>query len=317
MKPSQRGAAMLEVLEPGFLTTVQDAGRTGWARYGVPPSGPLDAAAFAAANVLVGNGRGAAVLEITLTGPTLRVQRECLIAVCGATFDLWVGTLPVPLWHAVYVRAGQIITFGARRGGARAYLAISGGIALPPFLGSQATYLPGGFGGMDGRALRAGDRLPLGVNAARNPAQRAGHVWPTDHRPPYTPQPTLRTVLGPQDDYFTAEGVATFLNSAYQLTLDADRMGARLQGPPIAHGGPTGIVSDGLVNGSIQVPPDGQPIVMLADHQTTGGYPKIATVIRADLPLLAQLLPGDQVRFAAVTLEEAQMSDLNIPVTGL
>lgn len=297
---------MLEILDPGLLTTVQDAGRKGWARYGVPPSGPLDEVAFTAANVLVGNLPDAAALESTFTGPTLRVMRECLIAVCGATFDLWVGTLPVPMWHAVYVRAGRLITFGARRSGARAYLAVSGGIALPLFLGSQATYLPGGFGGLDGRALRAGDRLPLGAANLHNPAQSAGRVWPADHCPPYTPQPTLRVVLGPQDDYFTAEGLTTFLSGDYQLTPGADRMGVRLQGPPIAHRGPTGIVSDGVVAGSVQVPPDGQPIVMLADHQTTGGYPKIATVIRADLPLLAQCLPGDGVRFAAVTLVEAR-----------
>lgn len=314
--------AMLEVLDPGLLTTVQDAGRRGWARYGVPPSGSLDEVAFAAANVLVGNPPDAAALEITFTGPTLRVGRECLIAVCGADFELWVGALPVPMWHAVYVRAGRLITFGARQSGARAYLAVSGGIVLPPFLGSQATYLPGGFGGLDGRALRAGDRLPLGAAPTPNPVQSAGRVWSMDRRPPYTPQPTLRVVLGPQDDYFTAEGIATFLSSAYQLTPEADRMGARLHGPPIAHCGPTGIVSDGVVAGSVQVPPDGQPIVMLADHQTTGGYPKIATVIRADLPLLAQCLPGDSaascvVRFAAVTLAEAQATALNIPVTGL
>jgi antagonist of KipI len=293
---------MLEVLDPGLLTTVQDAGRRGWARYGVPPSGPLDAAAFAAANALLGNPSAAAALEITLAGPTLRVERECLIAVCGATFDLWVGTLPVPMWHAVYVRAGRIITFGTRRSGARAYLAISGGIALPPFLGSQATYLPGGFGGMEGRALCAGDRLPLKATATRDLVRGAGRVWTVDRRPPYAQQPVLRVVLGPQDDYFTPEGVETFLNSVYRLTPEADRMGVRLQGPPIVHRGPTGIVSDGVMTGSVQVPPDGQPIVMLADHQTTGGYPKIATVLRADLPLLAQCLPGDSVRFAAVTL---------------
>ncbi len=304
--------ATLEVLDPGLLTTVQDAGRKGWARYGVPPSGPLDEVAFSAANALVGNPSDAAALEITLTGPTLRVERECLIAVCGATFDVWAGMLPVPLWHAVYVRAGRIITFGTRLSGARAYLAISGGIALPSFLGSQATYLPGGFGGLDGRALRAGDRLPLGAAPTPNPVQSAGRIWPVDRRPPYMLQPTLRVVLGPQDDYFTAEGVATFLDSAYQLTSEADRMGARLQGLPIAHRGPTGIVSDGVVAGSVQVPPDGQPIVMLADHQTTGGYPKIATVIRADLPLLAQCLPSDGVRFAAVTLAEAQRAFSNL-----
>jgi len=308
---------MLEVLDPGLLTTVQDIGRKGWARYGVPPSGPLDAAAFAAANELVSNPPAAAALEITLIGPTLRVGCEGLIAVCGADFEVWVGALPAPTWHAVYVRAGRIITFGARRSGARAYFAVSGGIALPPFLGSQATYLPGGFGGLDGRALRAGDRLPLGAATLPNPAQYAGRVWPVDRRPPYTPQPVLRVVLGPQDDYFTADGLTTFLNSAYQLTPEADRMGARLYGPPIAHRGPTGIVSDGVVAGSVQVPPDGQPIVMLADHQTTGGYPKIATVIRADLPLLAQCLPGASaascvVRFAAVSLAEAQRAFSNL-----
>jgi len=297
---------MLEVLDPGLLTTVQDAGRKGWARYGIPPSGPLDTAAFAAANALVDNPPDAAALEITLAGPTLRVSRECLIAVCGADFELWVGTLPVPLWHAVYVRAGRLITFGVRRSGARAYLAISGGIALPPFLGSRSTYLPGGFGGLDGRALRAGDRLPLGVMRARDLPQGAGRVWPVQRRPPYTPQPTLRVLLGPQDDAFTAEGLATLLNSAYRITPQADRMGARLQGPTVAHRGLAGVVSDGVVVGSVQVPPDGQPIVMLADHQTTGGYPKIATVLRADLPLLAQCLPGHYVRFAAVTLTEAQ-----------
>lgn len=297
---------MLDVLDPGLLTTVQDTGRRGWARYGVPPSGPLDAAAFAAANALVGNLPDAAALEITLAGPTLRVSRECLIAVCGAEFDLWVGVLPVPVWHAVYVRAGRIITFGTRRSGARAYLAVSGGIALPPFLGSQATYLPGRFGGMDGRPLRVGDRLPLGAVAPRDWTRDAGRVWPVDRRPPYTPHPTLRVVLGPQDDYFTNEGIATFLSSAYQLTPEADRMGARLQGAPIAHRGPTGVVSDGVVAGSVQVPPDGQPIVMLADHQTTGGYPKIATVLCADLPLLAQCVLDDSVSFAAVTLAEAQ-----------
>ena len=220
---------MLEILKPGVLTTVQDAGRIGWARYGVPPSGPMDHAAFAAANALVGNAPDAAGLEITVAGPALRVQRECLIAVCGADFDLWVGTLPVPMWHAVYVRAGRTITFGARRSGARAYLAISGGIALTPYLGSQSTYLKGGFGGLEGRALRAGDVLPLGTDAVRNPASRAGRVWPVDRRPPYSPNPTVRVVLGPQDDHFTDEGIETFLDRAYEVTPASDRMGIRFR----------------------------------------------------------------------------------------
>lgn len=290
---------MIEILEPGFLTTVQDAGRCGWLRFGVPPSGPLDVAAFQAANALVGNAPDAAGLEITWIGPLLRVTRDALIAVCGADFELWAGRLPVPTWHSVVVRAGQMLRFGARRSGARAYLAIDGGIALPPYLGSQATYLAGGFGGLDGRALRPGDTLPLHPGI-RDPFARAGKLWPMAQRPPYTTAPTVRVILGPQQEAFTEAGLATFLSAAYTLSPASDRMGARLQGPAIAHAGATGIVSDAVIAGCIQVPPDGQPIVMLTDHQTTGGYPKIAVVVQADLPLLAQLLPGDSVRFQKI-----------------
>jgi antagonist of KipI len=213
--------------------------------------------------------------------------------------------MQVPTWHALFLRAGQPLHVGPRRSGARAYLAIDGGIAVPRFLGSRSTYLPGGFGGLEGRRLRANERLPLGTGV-RAPAMRAGRSWPQDRRPPYTSTPTLRVVLGPQDDAFTARGLDTFLNSAYVLTPASNRMGARLKGAPIAHRDATGIVSDGVVTGSVQVPADGQPIVMLADHQTTGGYPKIATVIRADLPLLAQLLPGERVRFKTISIIDAR-----------
>lgn len=296
---------MLEVLEGGFLTTVQDGGRGGWAQYGVPPSGPLDGVALRAANCLVGNPPGAAGLEMTLVGPVLRAWTDCLIAVCGAEFALWIGARPVPTWHACLVRAGEVIAFGPRRWGARACLAISGGIALPPFLGSQATYLPGGFGGLDGRPLRAGDRLPSGP-AGGDLAWRAGAVWPAGARPRYAAAPVLRVILGPQAEAFTPEAHATFLTAEYEITPASDRMGYRLQGVPLQPRGKADIVSDGVVTGSVQVPADGQPIVLLADHQTTGGYPKLATVIQADLPLLAQSLPGDRVRFQAVTLTEAQ-----------
>jgi len=300
----------LKVLDPGLLTTVQDRGRHGWARYGVPPSGPMDAAAAAAANALVDNLADAALLEITLTGPALWPRRDLLIAICGAAFEVWAGALQVPMWHAVYVRAGHVIRFGTRQAGARAYLAVAGGIDAPLFLGSRATYLPGSFGGWRGRALLRGDVLPIGPDPAGRPPHRlaaeAGRAWSRSRRPGYTATPTLRVVLGPQDDAFTAEAIARFLGETYTLTSASDRMGIRLQGTPLTHKSAAGIISDGVVNGSVQVPPDGQPIVMMADHQTTGGYPKIATVIRPDLPLLAQCLPGDTVRFAAVTLEEAQ-----------
>ncbi|MBN2003356.1 MAG: biotin-dependent carboxyltransferase family protein [Anaerolineae bacterium] len=301
----------MEILDAGLLTTVQDGGRRGWARFGVPPSGPLDAVAFRAANLLVGNAPGAAALEITLTGPVLRLSRESLIAICGATFDVWAGRLPVPTWHAVYVRAGQYVTFGQCRDGARAYLAISGGIALAPFLGSQSTYLKGGFGGLEGRALRPGDRLPLGPQPVREPVMAAGKTWPPEWRPPYSHNPTLRIVWGPQDTASDDVARAALTGEAYRVTPEADRMGMRLEGPALVCQTAGESVSDGLVTGSIQVPPNGRPIVMLADHQTTGGYPKIATVIQADLPLLAQCLPGASIHFKAVSLDEARQAYLD------
>ncbi|MBN1920885.1 MAG: biotin-dependent carboxyltransferase family protein [Anaerolineae bacterium] len=290
---------MMEILDPGFLSTVQDAGRYGWLRYGVPPSGPLDAAAFQAANTLVGNAPDAAGLEITWTGPALRITRDALIAVCGADFELRVGRRPVPVWHSIVLRAGEVLRFGARQSGARAYIAIDGGIALPQYLGSQATYLPGGFGGLEGRALHTGDHLPLHPSQL-DPFAEAGKCCPPSQRPPYSSKPILRVILGPQVEAFTQEGIVAFLSSSYGLSATSNRMGARLQGPSIAHTGTGSSISDGVIAGCIQVPPDGQPIIMLADHQSTGGYPKIAVVLQADLPLVAQLLPGDQVRFQIV-----------------
>jgi antagonist of KipI len=293
---------MLQVLDPGLLTTVQDGGRIGWARYGIPPSGPMDGAAFAAANQLAGNPRDAAGLEITLTGPILRTLEDGLIAVCGAEFELTVAGLPVPTWHSVFARAGSLIRFGQRVSGLRAYLAVAGGLETPAFLGSQSTYLKGEFGGLEGRALRAGDRLTTGAHDVRDLVDAAGRAWPQHLRPAYTPNPDVRVILGPQDDHFSQGQIDRFFGAAYEITPDSDRMGLRLSGASIEHLERGGIVSDGIVTGSIQIPPDGQPIVMMVDHQTTGGYPKIGTVIREDLPLLAQCLPGDRVRFTPVKL---------------
>jgi len=209
-------------------------------------------------------------------------------------------------WAAIAVRRGWLIEFGERKSGCRAVLAVAGGIAVPPVLGSRSTCLAGGFGGLAGRPLRAGDRLPVGPSSV-DIFGRAGRRFPRDLLPPYSDSPLVRVVLGPQDDHFTAAGIAVLLSDTYQVGVSSDRMGCRLQGPAIAHRGPADIISEGIPLGAVQVPADMQPIVMLADRQTTGGYPKIATVIRADIPLLAQCLPGQsQVRFAAVGLEEAQ-----------
>lgn len=299
---------MLEIVQPGLLTTVQDQARQGWMRYGVPPSGPMDAPAFAVANRLVGNPPGAAGLEITLSGPVIRFGHPTVIAVCGAEFDLWVGTLPVPTWHAVFMREGSYLRFGRRHQGARAYLAVAGGIATPVFLGSRATYLKGAFGGLEGRALQSGDRLPVGAHAINDLVAYAGQYWPLARRPSYTSEPTLRTVPGriAPSRGLTPKALTHLCAHPFEITQASDRMGVRLAGPPLPRreGAPT--ISDGVVIGSVQVPPDGQPIVMMVDHQTTGGYPKIGTVVRADIPLLAQCLPGDRVRFKAIDRSTAQ-----------
>jgi biotin-dependent carboxylase-like uncharacterized protein len=200
----------------------------------------------------------------------------------------------------VLARAGNVLTFGLRRSGCRAYLALAGGIDVALMLGSRSTDLAAGFGGLDGRALRAGDRLAVGPRVA-------GTEGPVPSGPGASDEGTVRVILGPQDDHFPAEALEAFLGEAYALAPESDRLGCRLRGPRLAHLGAAEIVTDGMVPGSVQVPPDGQPIVMMAGGPTTGGYPKIATVVGADLPTLAQLLPGaGRVRFRAVSVDEVQ-----------
>lgn len=298
--------ATLEVLHGGMLTTVQDLGRYGYERYGVPVAGAMDPFALQAANLLVGNSPGEAALEITLVGPTLRATEHCLIAVTGADLSLRLDGRPLPSWMAIFVRRGQIIEFGPPKQGCRAYLAVAGGIDLPPLMGSRSTYLSGGFGGLAGRALKKGDLIPIGRTAFHLPIL-AGREFPADHIPPYSDAPEVHVLLGPQDDYFSQEGIAAFLSSPYRVSPSSNRMGYRLYGAEIAHKERADIISDGIVLGSVQVPANKQPMVMMADHQTTGGYPKIATVIGADIPLLAQCVPGaSTVTFKAISIEEAQ-----------
>lgn len=297
----------LEVMSPGLLTTVQDLGRPGYQRFGVPVAGAMDRYAFQAANSLVCNPPGAAALEITMAGPQLRATEDCLIAVAGADLGLRVNGARMPLWMSVFVRRGYDISFDGRRGGCRAYLAVAGGIEVPRVMGSRATYLRGGFGGHGGRALAEGDALPVGATNVYLFGQ-AGKEWPDSLRPPCSDAPTVEVILGPQDDHFTEEGISTFLSEEYSVDGLSDRMGCRLRGTRIQHRSSADIVSDGIVLGAVQVPADGQPIVMMADRQTTGGYPKIAVVASADIPLLAQCMPGgSRVRFRETTVEAAQM----------
>ena len=290
----------LVVHDPGPLTTVQDLGRPGHLRVGIPASGPMDREAFLLANRLIGNPDGAAGLECTLIGTRVEFTDERLVAITGADMAPTVNGSPVPAWQALRVHAGDVLRLGPARSGVRAYLAVAGGIDTPPVLGSRATYVRGRLGGLQGRALRKGDRLPLGrARAARPRRMRSERV------PAYGGEPELAVVLGPQDDRFTPKGIAALFEGPYQMLPQSDRMGARLQGPFIEHTRGHDIISDGVALGGIQVIGEGQPIVLLADRQSTGGYTKIGTVCSFDIGRLAQVKPGGRLRFCRVTVAEA------------
>ena len=292
------------VVEPGLLTSVQDATRRwGSQRYGVSVGGSLDALAARAANALVGNAPDAALLEITWDGPVLRFSSAVTVAITGAVFDTAVDGRPAPHATAVAVRAGATLSFGILRTGARAYLAFRGGIDVGEVLGSRSTDLRAGFGGFEGRALRAGDRLPIGAAVA--PAAPP----PASERPLAVSVPPadapVRILPGPHLDRFDPDVLDALCAEPWTVSAQADRMGYRLDGPPLAHAGVSEVPSLGLPSGAIQVPGDGRPIVLLADHQPTGGYPVPAVVIGADLRVLAQRLPGDEVRFEVVSEQRA------------
>jgi biotin-dependent carboxylase-like uncharacterized protein len=296
-------APALIALDPGPLATIQDRGRLGWQRYGVSPAGAADAVSLAVANLLVGNASGAAAIEVTLIGGIWQVDAASVrLALAGGGFALAIDGRPAPLHRSFTLAEGQILQIGAAPDAVRGYLAVAGGLRLAPMLGSLATHQRSGLGGMDGRAIGRDAALPL-VHAAA-PLGPDLALDPRDL--PQRRQP-VRVVLGPQDDQFAPEAIATFLGGTYEVTSAADRMGCRLAGPPIPHLRGHNIISDGIATGSIQVPGSAQPIVLLADRQTTGGYPKIATVISADLPVVGQLRPGDRLRFAQVSVAEAQM----------
>ena len=295
--------ASLAIVAPGMMTTVQDLGRTGYQRFGLPVSGALDPVALRTANVILGNAPDEAALEVAAQGPTIEVAAPSVRVVLAAGETVLEILEPsarrVPAQQSVRLERGQRFRVGPLTGTAIGYLAVEGGFDLKPLLGSRSTYVRAAIGGYQGRALRAGDNLAL--NRAEAP-EREDVVLPA--RLPALP-PRVRVVLGPQDDHFTAAGLKAFLGGEYQITHESDRMGMRLSGPAIEHRHGFDIVSDGTAPGSIQVPGTKLPIVLLADRQTSGGYPKIATVISADLPALGRLGPGAKIGFAAVTLAEA------------
>jgi biotin-dependent carboxylase-like uncharacterized protein len=318
---------MLEVISGGPQTTVQDLGRPGYLHTGMPPSGAFDSFSLRVGNLLVGNNSGGrylvgrdpgdAGLEVLLLGCGLRATADHIIAVTGGDLAPTLNDAPLPMWQTVRVRAGDVIAFQAPRLGVRAYLAIAGGIDVPPFLGSRATNVRAAVGGVEGRGLKTGDRLVIG-KPGRDLAALEGRAWPEAARPAFGVPWTVRVVLGPQDHLFAPESVETFLTVDWKLSPISDRMGCRYIGPKLeflprpdylieqAGSDPSNIVDDGTPLGGIQVPSGLEPIVMGSDVPSFGGYAKIATVISSDIGVVGQGKPGDVVRFRAVGIEEAE-----------
>ena len=297
--------AALKVLSPGVHTTVQDLGRLGYQAFGVPVSGALDAVSHRLANRLVGNADNAPTLEILFHGPTLEVQADSVrVGIVGGEAEIeLLGDRPRSLggWRSVTLRRNQVFRVSRLGDVACCYLSAEGGFAVEPCLGSASTYARGGIGGFEGRALHAGDLLPLMCEHASETSE-LGLAEP----PPTGLDQPIRLVLGPQQDYFTDAALSSLVTDAFTVSKHSDRMGMRLEGATLAHRDGYNIVSDGIATGAIQVPGSGQPILLLADHQTTGGYPKIATVISADIPVVGRRKPGDSIRFTAVEVEEAE-----------
>ncbi|MFK7695583.1 biotin-dependent carboxyltransferase family protein [Paenibacillus sp. HJGM_3] len=315
----------LYVQQAGLLTTVQDLGRAGYQRYGVPVGGAVDAFALETANALVGNAPDAAALEITLLGPVLAFRADALIAVCGADLSPTVDGFAVPLWRPVFVRRGSALAFGAASAGCRAYVAAAGGVEVPAALGSRSTLARAALGGVRGRALRDGDEVPVGrpsadaerlaralARAAGPAAPLAAARWGASARalPPYAAAgapAAVRVTRGAEHARFDAASRAALTAEPYAVTPRSDRMGARLAGAPLTLAAPGGeLVTEPVTAGTVQVPPDGAPVLLLADRQTTGGYPRIAQVAAADLPVVAQVPPGGRLHFVEIEPEEAE-----------
>ncbi len=290
------------VVRPGLFTTVQDLGRAGWGAAGVPPSGAMDELSFRAANLLAGNDEDAAALEITVGGPELVFDTERLAALAGAAVPVHIDGEPIRVSRTFLIPAGAALSIGKTRSGARCYLAVAGGFDLAAVLGSRSTLVAAGFGGLHGRALKVGDELPIGP--AKGPHRERALAHGT--LPELARETILRVVRGPQEEAFTGGGLDAFYSGPYRVSPRSDRAGVRLEGTPFELVGAADLDPEGVVTGAVQVPADGMPIVLGPDRPATGGYAKVATVISADLPLLAQARPGDTLRFAAVDIEAAR-----------
>jgi len=299
-----RNQPIIHVLRPGLFTTIQDLGRDGYRRFGVSVSGAMDRWALVVGNRLLGNPDEAAGLEITVQGPELLFEQALPLVITGADLSPTGNGLPLPLWTVVAMPAGSRLQFGLRRQGTRAYLTVAGGIDGPLILGSRSTHVRSGMGGHAGRALRKWDRLPVGPERTAG-THYVGRALPESHRPRYSASPTLRVVPGPQADRFTEDALSALCRNPYVLASESDRMGYRLRGLELEHRIAADIISDAVTFGTIQVPPDRQPILLMADCQTTGGYAKLATMVAADRSPAAQLAPGDRLSFIVITPDNA------------
>jgi antagonist of KipI len=312
----------ISVVKPGTWTTVQDLGRTGLQKYGISVGGAMDSWSFQLANLLVGNDPNKPALELTLKGPSLELEQSMVLAICGADMSPAIDGRPIPMNRTIGVRKGSILTFDRVTQGCRAYLAIGGGILVPKVLGGAGTYADAGIGGHEGRALRNRDRLFIGEPNRRvlalleristMPASVREPFYSTDwyignqYIPVYNNLSRVRIIHGREYDDFDEQSRGQFMDSPFMIQPESNRMGYRLRGAQLRVMESSSMISEAVSFGTVQVPPQGDPIILMADRQTIGGYPRIAQVITADLPQLAQVKPGDSIRFQAVTMEEAQ-----------
>jgi antagonist of KipI len=294
---------VIRVVEPGYQTTVQDLGRPGCAHMGVSASGAADTLSFRLGNLLVGNPENTSSLEMTFTGGVFEFDADNLVALTGADFQAKLDGTPIPCWVPIEVKAGQTLALGRTRGGARCYLSVHGGIDVPLALGSASTHLRTGLGGLEGRALRAGDELRIGPSPGPHRAIRQVHPqkalrW-LDAR-------IIRVTLGPQAHWFSADSAERFFRETANVSEDSDRMSIRLAGIRLRQLRRDEMLTEGICCGAVQALPDGQPVISFVEHQTTGAYPKFASVITADLPRLGQLMPGGSLHFELVSFEDAR-----------
>lgn len=304
----------ITVIKPGLQSSFQDLGRQGYQHLGVPVSGAMDSRAHRLANLLAGNSDDQATLEITLSGPTLRFEAATCIAICGATLTPTLNGQAIPNNRPLVVKAGDVLAFGARKTGLRSYLAVYGGFDIAPVMGSRSTFVRGNFGGLNGRALKKDDRIGLQQTLCeRDLDALTDDLWMIKVYLPailgFTARHDIRVMAGPHADLFTKASLEQFFTAAYQVDAQSERMGYRLNGPVLTLKTSDQIVSEVTSFGTIQVPPDGKPIILMADRQTTGGYVKIGHVATVDLPLVAQTMPGEALRFHDITLAQAQQLD--------